>query len=157
MPQRLSVVPMSELIPETRDWNGGSGISIESWIGCIGSIEHAIGYGELFWPEFVELDGCVFFAGVMETSYRGFLEQTGGDKRAVEAVLNHRHILDLFSGAQPTHQQVVYLGRLLREIWAAKLAHDFPNRRFVVSFPEEECEGLLDYEVSFFQDGVHTL
>jgi len=151
MPQRLSDVPMADLVPETRDWNGGSGIDIAVWIGCISSIEYAIGYGELFWPEFAELDGCVFFAGVTEAGYRGFMEQTGGDKRAVEAVLNHRHILDLFSGAQPTREQVVYFGRLLREVWAAKLARDFPGRRFVVSFPEEGCEGLLDYEVSFFQ------
>ncbi len=152
MPQRLSDVPMADLVPETRNWNGGSGIGIEAWIGCIGSIEHAIGYGELFWPEFVELDGCVFFAGVTETGYRGFMQQTSGDKRAVEAVLNHRHILDLFSGSQSSREQVVYLGRLLREVWATKLARDFPDRRFVVSFPEEPSEDLLDYEVTFFQE-----
>ncbi len=151
MPQRLSDVPMADLVPETRDWNGGSGIDLDSWIACVGSVEYAIGYGELFWPEFAELDGCVFFAGVTEAGYRGFMEQTGGDKRAVEAVLNHRHILDLFAGAQPSREQVVYLGRLLREVWAAKLARDFPDRRFVVSFPEEECESLLDFEVSFSQ------
>ena len=93
----------------------------------------------------------MFFAGVSEAGYRGFMQQTGGDKRAVEAVLNHRHILDLFSGSQPTREQVVYLGRLLQEVWAAKLARDFPDRRIVVSFPEEGCESLLDYEVTFYQ------
>ena len=77
------------------------------------------------------------------------VEQASG--RAVEAVLNHRHVRDLFAGTQPSREQVVYLGRLLREVWAAKLARDFPDRRFVVSFPEEGCEGLLDYEVSFYQ------
>lgn len=151
MPQRLSDVLMTDLVPETRDWNGGRGISVADWIGCVGSVEHAIGYGELFWPEFAELDGCVFFADVTEAGYRGFMQQTGGDKQAVEAVLNHRHILDLFSGSEPTREQVVYLGRLLREVWAAKLARDFPDRRFVVSFPEEGRESLLDYEVSFYQ------
>ena len=152
MPQRLSDVPMADLVPETRDWNSGSGISVVDWIGCIGSIEYAIGYGELFWPEFAELDECVFFAGVTEVGYRSFLKQTGGNKRAVEAVLNHRHVLDLFSSSQPTREQVVYLGRLLREVWAAKLALVFPTRRFVVSFTEEGCESLLDYEVSFYQE-----
>jgi hypothetical protein len=111
MPQRLSDVPMADLVPETRDWNDGHGIDLEAWIGCIGSIEHAIAYGELFWPEFVELDGCVFFAGVTEKGYSEFMQQTGGDKRAVETVLNHRHILDLFSGSRPSCKQVVYLGR----------------------------------------------
>ena len=61
------------------------------------------------------------------------------------------HILDLFAGSKPSREQVLYFGRLLREVWAAKLAREFPDRRFVVSFPEEGCESLLDFEVSFYQ------
>jgi hypothetical protein len=153
MPERLSNVPMVDLVPETRDWNEGRGIDPRSWISCIGSFEQAIGYGELFWPDFRELDDCVFFAGVTEENYRGFMEQTGGNKRAVETVLNHRHIIDLFSAREtdPSVDQFLYLGRLIREMWAAKLAHDYPKRRFMVSFPEEGLESLQDFEVTFFQ------
>ena len=152
MPQRLSDIELSQLIPETQAWNEGRGIDLLSWIQCIGRIEHAIAYGELFWPEFAEFDGCIFFADFSEESYRGFMAQTGGNRRAVEAVMNHRHILDLFSGqdAEPTRPQVVYLGRLLREIWTAKLKKDFPDRQFIVSFPEEGSESLLDYEISIY-------
>jgi hypothetical protein len=154
MSQRLSDVPLADLIPETREWNGGRGIDLEAWIGCVGNFEHAIGYGELFWPEFAEQDGCVFFAGFSKESHRGFIQQTGGDRQAVEAVMNHRHILDLFCcpELEPTREQVVYLGRLLKEMWTAKLQRDFPGRRFVVAFPEERSENLLDYEITFFQE-----
>jgi hypothetical protein len=154
MPQRLSDIPLADLVPETRKWNGGAGIDLESWIGCVGSFEHAIAYAELFWPDFVEFDGCVFFAGLIEENYRGFMEQTRGDKRSVETVMNHRHILDLFCGPElrPSREQVVYIGRLLKDMWEAKLKCDFPARRFVVSFPEEPCEGLLDYEITFYQE-----
>ncbi|MDY3557772.1 hypothetical protein R5W23_003037 [Gemmata sp. JC673] len=153
MPQRLSDVPMSELVPETQQWNGGHGIDLLTWFGCVGSIEHAIAYGELFWPDFVEYDGCVLFAGFNEASYRGFMSQTGDDRRAVEAVMNHRHIIDIFSGSgqEPTRHQVVYLGRLLREMWTAKLRQNFPTKTVVVSFPEEPSERLLDYEITFYQ------
>jgi hypothetical protein len=154
MPQRLSDVPLADLIPETRDWNGGRGISLEAWVSCVGSYEHAIAYGELFWADFVEHDGCVFFAGFSEESYHGFMQQAGGDRQAVEAVMNHCHILDLFCrpGLAPSREQVVYLGRLLKEMWAAKLQRDFPGKRFVVAFPEEPSENLLDYQVTFFQE-----
>ena len=54
-------------------------------------------------------------------------------------------------GAEPTRDQVVHLGRRLRDMWAAKLARDFPVRRFVVNFPEGGCGSLQDYEVSFYQ------
>ena len=82
------------------------------------------------------------------------MEQTRGNRQAVEAVLNHRHILDLFYRPElkPTRAQVVYLGRLLKEMWAAKLQRDFPGKRFVVSLSEEEIEELLDYQVTFFQE-----
>jgi hypothetical protein len=153
MPQRLSDVPLSQLVPETQEWNDGRGIDLLSWIGCVGSSEHAIAYGELFWPDFVEFDGCVFFAGFCEVNYRGFMTQTGGDRRAVEAIMNHRHITDIFfgSGNEPTRCQVIYLGRLLREMLAAKLYREFPEKAFVVSFPEVPSEQLLDYEITFYQ------
>ena len=154
MPQRLSDVPLPHLVPETREWNGGRGIDLLSWVGCVGSFEHAIAYGELFWPEFVEFDGCIFFAGFSEENYRGFMAQTGANKQAVEAMMSHRHVLDLFSqeGPEPTRPQVVYLGRLLKEMWSAKLRRDFPGREVVVNFSEEDCLELLDYEVSFHQE-----
>ncbi len=156
MPQRLSDVPLSELVPDTQAWNGGHGIDLLGWVGCVGGIEHAIAYGELFWPDFVAFDGCVLLAGFGGDSYRGFMSQTGGDRRAVEAVMNHRHVADIFSasGREPARHQVVYLGRLLREMWAAKLRRDFPEKEFVVAFHEEHSENLLDYEITFYQTGT---
>lgn len=143
----------AELIPELPDWNNGRGISVESWVACSGSFELAVGYSRLFWPEFVEHDGCVFFAGFSIESYRGFMEQCRGDRRRVETVMNHRHVFDHFSHANgsATAAQIIYLGRVLRDIWKTKLAHDFPDREFVVSFPEDPCEDLTDYEVTFWQ------
>src|SRR5262249_657232 len=147
MPQRFSDVPMSDLIPETRAWNDGKGIDAKSWLGCVGSFDHAIAYGELFWPDFVEHDGCVFFAGFSEAGYRGFMDHTNGNKKAVQAVMNHRHVLDLFPSdySNVSKDQIVYLGRLLREIWETKLRRDFPQKNIVVSFSEDSAVDLLDY------------
>ncbi|MGE3180406.1 MAG: hypothetical protein AB7N71_02150 [Phycisphaerae bacterium] len=76
-----------------------------------------------------------------------------GDARAVERVLNHRHVLDLFTAveSEPSDELVIYLGRTLREMWACKLKRDFPQRRFIVTFYEENVEDLLDYQVTFCQ------
>jgi hypothetical protein len=145
----------SELIPELDGWNNGVGIDIDSWIGCVGNYEHFIGYGHLLWPDFIEHDDCVFFAHrFTEDNYRAFMQQTKGDKRAVECVMNHKHILDIFCGAdpKPNREIVLYTGRLLKEIWQAKLNRDFPEREITVSFPEDNQDDLLDYEVSFFQE-----
>ena len=148
-------VKCADLIPELKAWNNGTGIDIASWIGCVGNYEHLIGYGAILWPEFIEHDDCVFFADrFAEKNYLAFMKQTKGNKSAVEAVMNHTHILDICCSAQPkpTREMVLYVGRLLKDIWQAKLNRDFPKRRITVSFPEEHEDDLLYYEVSFFQE-----
>jgi hypothetical protein len=55
-----------------------------------------------------------------------------------------------------TREQVLYLGRLLKLIWQAKLVLEFPGRDIMVSFPEDLPEGLSDdllqYQITFYQN-----
>lgn len=80
------------------------------------------------------------------------MQATGGDLTAVEIVLNHRHILDLFSNSEfkPTRDLVLYLGRLLRDMWSRKLEGDFPGRPIIVSFDEGFNKELVYYQITFF-------
>jgi hypothetical protein len=109
-------------------------------------------YQKLFWPDFVEHDDCVFLA-FDEAKYRQWLQQTDGDKQRVEAMMNHRHIIDLLPRTveSPTRGLVVSFGQLLRDVWETKLRRDFPKRQFCVSFSSEESEDLSLYEVTFSQ------
>ena len=148
-------VDFAELIPELKRWKtDGKLIGLEEWIGAIGSCEHLVAYGRMLWPDFVEHDDCVLRAGFAEDIYDGFMAQTKGNKASVEAVMDHRHILDLFPSGDsvPKRELVLYVGRLLRDTWQAKLNRDFPDRKIRVSFPEDDCEDLLQYEVTFFQE-----
>jgi hypothetical protein len=128
----------AQLIPDR--WLGldGKPVSIDVWLGGIGRYDHAIGYAGLFWPSFVEVEGCVFFGSEKPASFEGFWKQTGGNRKDVETVINHRHICDLFMQAPTANAaQALWLGRKLKEMWAAKLQRDFPHKRFTVFFPEE--------------------
>src|SRR5512132_4131566 len=102
----------TKLVPELKDWNEGKGIDIEDWIYYESSLEHAVGFGSLFWPAFLEYDGCIIMAsGFDPKRYDGFLKQTKGDKRAVEVVMNHRHIADLFRWeTAPMHDLLIHVG-----------------------------------------------
>jgi hypothetical protein len=141
------------LVPEAREFDWVDDLTPVGWLWFAGTAGQAVAYAELFWSAFVEYEGCVLLAEPDSAKFRDWMASTGGDRRAVEAALNHRHVTDLFGGrgAEMSREQVVYLGRRLRDMWAAKLARDFPGRRFVDSFPEDECESLQDYEVSFYQ------
>jgi hypothetical protein len=145
-----------DLIPDIASWEEHNHCSFDpgEWVGAVGSFEHAIGYAFLFWPSFEPYDGCILASGYSEDSYRGFMDQLNGNKRAVEAVLNHVHIARLFSGVEvpPSRLQVVWLGNRLAEMWRAKLAFEFPGLAIVVSFNGDRMlENVDDYELTAFQ------
>ena len=152
MPDRTPT-DYSLLIPEMRDWNDGKGINIEGWLNYAGNYKLAIGFSSLFWPEFAEHDQCVLYAPVNIESYNHWMEACKGDRRAVEAVKNHRHMLDLFhqDSANATAARLIHIGRVLKDILSVKLGHDFPNRTFEVAFDEGPFENLVDYQVTFWQ------
>lgn len=147
-------IDFNQLIPQMRDWNNGKGIDIDSWIGCMANHKVLIGCARLLWPNFVEHDGCILLGdSVDEGNYRGFLKNSNGNKTTVESTMNHWHIVDLFATERPTRELVVYVGRLMKEIWQVKLHHDFPDRKITVWFPEEDdLEDLEEYTLTFFQE-----
>jgi hypothetical protein len=92
----------------------------------------------------------------------------------LELVINHVHVVDLFTTAsskqsvlnkvfnkQPkattettliNKEQVVFLGNKLREMYRAKLAHQFPDKEFDVSFDYiNNPDHLEDYQLTFHQ------
>lgn len=141
------------LIPEMKDWNGGKGIEIDSWIPCCANHKILVGCARILWPNFFEHDGCIFLGdSVNETNYQAFLKQADGNKQRVEAVMNHQHVAHLFATELPSRELVLYVGRLMKEIWEVKLRHDFPDRKITVFFPEKDDLELLDYELTFFQE-----
>jgi hypothetical protein len=107
-------------------------------------------YRSLFWPQFIDHDGCVFLA-FEKSIYQDVLTRAGGNRREVEKFMNHRHIVDLLpkSVKAPTTELVLSFGELLKEMWEAKLHRDFPEQRFIVSFVRDSCEELSDFEISF--------
>ena len=146
-------VDFNALIPELNYWNNGKGIGIDSWIQCMANHKVLVGCARILWPSFVEHDGCILLGdSVDEANYQAFLKQANGDKRSVEAVMNHQHVLHLFATELPTRELVLYVGRLMKEIWQAKLSRDFPNHRITVFFPEADDLELTEYELTFFQE-----
>ena len=143
---------LNKLIPEMRAWNDGAGIDPEGWIQCSGNYELAIGYSLIFWPRFVVIDDYVLRHGATEENLRAWEHAAGGDRRSIEAVINHIHMADLHMGApEPTEAQLRYLGRILKQVHEAKLKAEFPDRSFVVTFSDEPGLDLLDYELTFWQ------
>jgi hypothetical protein len=144
----------AELIPELSSWNNGNGIDVESWIGCSGSADLAVGYSTIFWPSFTLHDDYILRHGFSLDSLRGFERQCGADKGSIECVMNHLHIQDIHHVGDETFSadKAIYLGSLLKEIYELKLPRDFPDRPCTVNFyVPEDRDDLAAYEISFWQ------
>jgi hypothetical protein len=128
--------------------------------GALGGVRVSVRTGiqllRLFWPDFIELNGCIFAAfqcrgGPIQESKEGNTE--------TECFINHTHLLDEFRNrATSEHREAasndfevveeVYdvnhpdfvgaceLGKQIARMWAMKLKADFPLDRFRVYYTQ---------------------
>ena len=139
---------------ELNAWNNGDGIDLSSWVGCEGNFRLAAGYAAIFWPEFVAFEDYILTDGFSIESLRGFEKQKDGTPKSVEWAMNHLHIADIQHWGCPdiSRDKLVFLGKTLEEIYAAKLKFDFPDKPCTVEFYQpENPEDLTEYQLSFWQ------
>lgn len=152
MTEKTITDEMIALIPTLEEW-GDVDIGIEDWVAHSGSYELAVGYSRVFWPRIVEFRDYVLIERYANAEAVDPWEKScDGNKVAVEALLNHVHMIDLQSnGSAYNEVQLIELGRTLKEIYTAKLAWSFPRHRFEVEF--DDTPGLLpeDYQVTFWK------
>lgn len=145
-----------ELIPGLKEFDEHNEIKTADpavWPCMEGNVGLAISYTAIFWPDFFELDGMVFRYELTKARLDSWLRHTKGNKKSVEWVVNHIHIQDIHGmGSTATPEQLIYLGRALKDMLICKLLRDFPDKQFVVEFIEDNIENLADYQVSFFQE-----
>lgn len=139
------------LIAGLDEWLPGP-VTPEEWVGMMGNFDLAVGYSFLFWPSFVRFDDFVLRQGFREDALRGFERSTGGDRPAIESVMNHVHIVDIHCNEPvPSEIQIRHIGRVLKAVHEVKLKADFPELSFVVLFNDEPGLDPLDYQLTFLQ------
>ena len=128
----------------------GEAFTLLDYLYGVANIELAIAFTALFWPEFTEHKGGVFFAiGFSEQLYDQWHEALKGDLVGIEQVMNHRHVADLLPGSENTSSEnVLYLGQKIAEMWESRLARLYPKRRFSVRCYRDEDS---DVEITFTQ------
>ena len=128
----MTTIP--DLIPELRLWNNGNGISPDGWIFIEGRADHALGFCSLLWPEFIEFDGYVLRAPIDVERLRGW--ESSGDltRQQIEIAMNAYLLEGVFPQDQTDEvlkqAQCEHLTTIMVEMLEAKLARDFPKRRF---------------------------
>lgn len=124
----------------------------EDWLNIYGSIPNALIYSSLFWPEFVEFEGCILRHDASPDLFFEWMETLQGNRMAVEGVINHVHIKDLFLNAPeiPTDEQIDYLGHLLGDMWLLKLRRDYPHFNVQVDFRWDDPEASDTAQITVY-------
>jgi hypothetical protein len=117
--------------------------------------DELIAVTRLFYPEFIEYEGGVFF---LHQFTKGFFHdwkaQLLGNIAAVERVMNHVHLAqDLkYCVDELGTQNLIYFGQILLVTWKAALEDSFPGRSFKVEGNVEEFdEGPPEFIITFWQ------
>jgi hypothetical protein len=141
-------------VPELRTWLQDVGAaSVWSYIGEGGSFAHAVAVLALCAPEFVETRGCVLLAERFEQkAFERWWVELRGDGPAIEQVVNHVHLWDVFRHLDGIPDSALeQVAQLIAEVWRALLVRRFPGRPFVVEVetsPVEYGPTLYLYQAS---------
>ena len=135
-------------------WNNGDGIPLETWVECEGNYKLLVGYAALLWPKFEAIGKYIFVEGQDRDNIATFENQKNSTPKGVEWVLNHIHLAGLHNHDEDniSADKLKFLGKLMKEMWEAKLAVQFPDRPCTVEFYiPDDPEELWEYQVSFWQ------
>ncbi|MFM2478165.1 hypothetical protein [Celerinatantimonas sp. MCCC 1A17872] len=90
--------------------------------------------------------------GYSSDSFQSWFERSNHDLYAVQSLLNHRHISDMFlqgSDAKPSRIQLEYIGQLLVEMWSSKLHREFPNLQIHVELLNFDSDDWVSPAITF--------
>src|SRR3984957_20111733 len=109
---------------------------------------------QVIWPEFIEVNGCVFAAFQWNGKFSGKFEP----RTETECFVNHTHILDelrnkattelrqqiddiselneFYDETHPDFIGACRFGKSIARAWTLKLKHDFPTDRFRVYYTQ---------------------
>ena len=118
---------------ENASWDAN--FDVWSYLSLRADSDLAAAFTKLFWPDFIEVDGCV----ILKRRYSPeiltrWMEQYGDDRRAVETTVNHVHVKDLFlnSTKESSEQLYDFLVDALAFGWKQALQTRYPDKHFTL-------------------------
>ncbi|MFI2661534.1 hypothetical protein [Micromonospora carbonacea] len=123
-------------LPQMKGWiRAGEEFDPRSFLQSTASVGEAAAMSILFWPEFTEYRKGVFLGFLFERrGVDAWFDELKGDEVAVEGVVNHVHLWDVFAPkVEAEYAVLAELAPRIAAMWRAALESTFPARRFVVS------------------------
>ena len=97
----------------------------------------------VLWPSLIEIRGCVLLSWrYEEAEFEKWWAELSGDRSAVEDLINHVHLWDVFSDLEDplSARALAELGQIMTESWRCALRCSYPEREFIVHMDTDEDE-----------------
>jgi hypothetical protein len=124
-----------------------SNFDVLDFVSAFGSPLEALAYSYLFWPDFIEFEGLIFHQSRIEdeedrSEIRAALSEFPSRKE-IEQSFNQFLVPEAFfaSGLSTTDDENIWLAERIAEMWKARLAQLFPNKKCVVEIQSAEETG----------------
>lgn len=150
MIESAEIQPDTNALTDYSAWKDS--LSLIEYAGLKLTPDTAVAAAKLFWPDFVEHDGCVFHAFRFSLqNYKTWQEKFEGNASEIERMVNHVHLAqDLFSDFEDmAYHNVLFLGQVLLKTWKHALETQFPGQVFEVQ--GEKDPDFEDFVITFWQ------
>lgn len=125
------------------NWDSPNDMTINDYISDCFHPEDILCSVKLLIPEFVDIDGCVLLSDrYEENNFNEWKKEYGMDLAAIEKMLNHVHVYDLFTGNLDKTSDSIFLQlcKLMQCSWDMSLKKAFPKKEFLVELNNSESD-----------------
>ncbi|MGY2173830.1 hypothetical protein [Pseudomonas azotoformans] len=116
-------------------WKDQSELDEFFFISDVVHPEDVLMFSKVLFPDLVVHESGVFLASQFTVeAFTNWMETCNKDVVAVEKLLNHMHLYDVFGGCNDRVEEAVYeqLCRIVAQSWRMVLLSQFPERTFCV-------------------------
>ena len=125
------------------NWTSKDSLGLIEYISFNIHPDDVIILGNLFFPDFVEIEDSVFLSiNFDEDIYTQLRLKSEYNKEDIEKTLNRIRVYDIFANCTDDVDEKVFekVAELLRQSWSNHLKYKFPKRKFCVELIINEYE-----------------
>ncbi|MGK7900051.1 MAG: hypothetical protein AB4352_01305 [Hormoscilla sp.] len=139
----------ADKLPDFQQWKkvNNDDFSLWDYLFGVGSVELAIAFSKLFWPDTIEHEGGIFLSEAFDLQiYEQWKAKLGNDMTSIERVINHQHVDDILPGSQAVGMEnILYLGKAIAQMWQSRLKVLYPQRSFEVNCDRVEHSVVVTF------------
>lgn len=128
------------------DWGGA--VDYLDYVKSNGDMALMMAFSQIFWPRFIEVEGCVLWDRSYEKSnFNSWWDSLSGDSQRIEVMLNQLRVWQLVESGDTDEdwQALEFIAVRIAKSWRSALCVEFPGRDFDVRVIDSEDGPIVTF------------